>query len=51
MAIGFFVAFVAGVLVPGVNFYALLLLLLIIPLQRIYDRRADAAHRAGASGT
>jgi TMEM175 potassium channel family protein len=46
VTIGFFVALVVGVLVPAINFYALLVMLLIIPLQRIYNRRADAAARA-----
>jgi len=40
--IGFFVALIIGVFVPDVNFWALLIILLTIPLQRIYDRRADA---------
>jgi len=44
--IGFFVALIIAVLVPAVNFYALFIILLTMPLQRIYNRRADAAARA-----
>jgi len=40
---GFFLALIVGVLVPAVNFYALLLLLLTIPLQQVYLRRTEAA--------
>ncbi|WP_308466616.1 TMEM175 family protein [Rathayibacter soli] len=40
--IGFAVALVIGVLVPPINFFALLVVFLSIPAQRIYDRRAAA---------
>jgi hypothetical protein len=40
------VALIIAVLVPAVNFYALFIILLTMPLQRIYNRRADAAARA-----
>ncbi|GAA3887892.1 TMEM175 family protein [Leifsonia kafniensis] len=45
----FFVALLIGVLVPAINFFALLILLLGWPLQALYDRRADArgARREG----
>lgn len=42
---GFLIALVVGVLVPTINFFALLVVFLSIPAQRIYDRRAAA--RAG----
>lgn len=38
----FIVALILGVLVPGLNFFALLILFLGWPLQVLYDRRADA---------
>jgi len=44
--IGFFIALIVGVLVPVVNFWALFVILLTIPLQHIYKRRVDAAARA-----
>lgn len=43
--ITFVFALVVGVLVPHLNFYALLLLLLTIPAQQIYDRRSNASRR------
>lgn len=43
--IGFFIALIVGVLVPAINFYALLIILLTLPLQRVYDRRSAAALR------
>lgn len=42
---GFFVALIIGLLVPVINLYALLILLLGGPLQAIYDRRTDARRR------
>jgi uncharacterized membrane protein len=47
--IGFVVALIVGVLVPAINFYALLIILLTTPLQRLYDRRSDAAGLAPAA--
>jgi hypothetical protein len=44
--IGFFIALIVGVLVPVINFWALFVILLTIPLQHIYKRRVDAAARA-----
>lgn len=46
--IGFFIALIVGVLVPAINFYALLIILLTVPLQRIYDRRSGSAPRPPA---
>lgn len=43
--IGFFVALIVGLLVPVVNFWALFVILLTVPLQALYQRRADAARR------
>ncbi|MBG6056044.1 putative membrane protein [Salinibacterium sp. CAN_S4] len=39
MTLGFFVALIVGVLVPSINLYALLILLLTTPLQWLYNRR------------
>jgi hypothetical protein len=47
--IGFFIALIVGVLVPAINFYALLIILLTVPLQRVYDRRSAAARLAPAA--
>jgi uncharacterized membrane protein len=44
--IGFFVALIIGLLVPAINFWALVVILLTVPLQVIHQRRADAAARA-----
>ncbi len=38
--VGFVLAFILGLLVPAINFWALFLVLLTAPLQRIYNRRA-----------
>ena len=42
--IAFFIALVVGVLVPVINFYALLVILLTIPAQWIYKQRSNAPH-------
>ena len=47
--IGFFIALIVGVLVPAINFYSLLIILLTVPLQRVYDRRSAAARLAPAA--
>lgn len=47
--IGFFIALILGVLVPAINFYALLIILLTFPLQLIYDRRSATARLAPAA--
>jgi uncharacterized membrane protein len=44
--IGFFIALIVGVLVPAINFYALLIMLLSVPLQWVYDRRSGAGRLA-----
>lgn len=44
--IGFVVALIVGVLVPGINFFALLIILLTLPLQWGYQRRANIARAA-----
>lgn len=44
--IGFVVALIVGVLVPVINFFGLLIILLTVPLQWVYDRRADTRRLA-----
>jgi hypoxanthine-guanine phosphoribosyltransferase len=40
---------IVGVLVGAINFYAMLIILLTVLLQRIYDRRSAAARLAPAA--
>lgn len=44
--IGFLIALIIGLLVPAINFWALFVVLPTVPLQTIYQRRADAAARS-----